>query len=98
MVLFIFSYTQYVSFYTGYLFTVVSLIVFVLSSWLGHFFMDSILVYFPAYGLYGKAYRNTIVKFASLVIGLVYTGIMLRNAVCDHDFSIFIYMRNIAIY
>ena len=72
---------QYVSFYTGYLFTVLSLIIFVLLSWLGHTFMGPILAYFPAHESSGKAYRNTIVKFTSLVIGLVYPGIMLQRMV-----------------
>ena len=70
---------QYVSFYTGYLFTVVSMVVFVLLSWAGHTFMGRILAWFPMYESSDKAFRNTIVKFTSLVLGVVYPGIFVAS-------------------
>ena len=68
-------YLQYVSFYTGYMVTVLSLIVFVFLAWVLHTFMGRILKWFPEYESESKSYRNTIVKFTTLVIGIVYPGI-----------------------
>lgn len=73
---------QYVSFYTGYMVTVLSLINFVLLAWAVHTFMDRILLWFPEYTSSCKAYRNSIVKFSTLVIGIVYPGIAVMR--CAH--------------
>ena len=70
------------SFYAGYLFTVLSLIVFAVLSWAVHTFMDLILLWFPAHESARKAYLNSIVKFTTLVIGVVYPGIKLLGS---HD-------------
>ena len=70
-----FGLPQYVSFYTAYLVAVLSLIAFVLLAWAMHTFMDQILLWLPSYASSAKAFRNSIVKFTTLVIGIVYPGI-----------------------
>ena len=70
---------KFISFYTDYVVTISCLAAFIFLAWLAHALIGMFIGLYPAHFQYKRQYRDSVVKFSTLVIGLVYPAISLKS-------------------